>query len=358
MPLRLVASTAGKLDGEIVQQPGFRTGPLVTVAKTRSLAAAVDLIFAAAVNAPKPGVTAKAMTDALPDVARFIAAAEHYAARNPNPAWLSNTQDDSTFVTELYKAVTENAAAQADALPAGTAPKVQSLGVGSNVLSWLKNGAVAIKGAVTAVADKVTGAAAGVATTTTRVAFLELSEFVRPAASAFVGRFIGDVFTYLEKRQPIIELVLAEVREADKARQEGDQELYLVGHSFGGIILYDILTAFAPKLRCQLYVTVGSQVALFAEMGRLAAAEDITAAFAKKPTAPRPTAIERWVNIFDLTDFVGFGTRGVFSGVSDYEFETDALPLISHAAYFDTPRFFGRLRERVNEAFARGTDDP
>jgi hypothetical protein len=354
----LVAMTAGQLDSDIVLRPGLRAEPLLTVAKTRSLAAAVDLLFAAAVNAPKPGVQAEAMTAALPDAAHFAATAEHYAATNPKPDWLAKTQDDDTFVAELYEAVMAHAATQVDALPAGTAPKVQSLSVGSDVLSWLKNGATTVKNAVTTVADGVTGAVAGAATNAARAAFLGLSGFVRPTASAFIGRFVGDVFTYLEKRQPIIDRVLAEVRAADKARREGDDELYLLGHSFGGIILYDILTAFEPKLKCQLYVTVGSQVALFAEMGRLAAAGDITAAFAKTDTAPRPAAAERWVNIFDLTDYVGFGTRGVFSGASEYQFATDALPLISHTAYFDTPRFFARLRERVNEAFAHGTDGP
>jgi hypothetical protein len=135
-----------------------------------------------------------------------------------------------------------------------------------------------------------------------------------------------------------------------------------VGHSFGGIILYDILTAFPmePALRCQLYVTVGSQVALFAEIGRLADKPDIAAAFAKGPTAvaPRPAGAERWINIFDPTDYFGFGTRGVFAGAWDYEFKTDALPLVSHSAYFDTPRFFARLKERAVAAFMRGTDGP
>lgn len=126
-----------------------------------------------------------------------------------------------------------------------------------------------------------------------------------------------------------------------------------MGHSFGGIILYDILTRFRPELRCDLYVTVGSQVALFAEIGRLADKETLTAAFSQGPhsLAPRPPAARRWLNIFDSTDLVGFGTQGVFSGTWDYRFETDAFPLVSHGAYFDTPRFFGRLRERVREAF-------
>jgi hypothetical protein len=99
-------------------------------------------------------------------------------------------------------------------------------------------------------------------------------------------------------------------------------------------------------------------VGLFAEINRLADKANIASAFAVGPTAvvPRPRAAKRWLNIFDSTDFIGFGTQGVFSGARDFRFETDALPLVSHSAYFDTPRFFARLRERVGEAFADGTD--
>jgi len=289
----LVASTAAKLDADIIQLPELRTGPLVAVAKARSLSAALDLLFAGSANVQQPAPLAQAMTNALPDVARFAAAAEQYAAANPQPAWLANTRDDAAFVDELYKAVTAYAGASAATLPAGIAPKIQSLGVGSNVLTWLKQGAMAVKTAATTVVSTLKGAAAGAATDATRAAFLELSGYVRPAASALAGRFIGDAFTYLEGRTAIIDRVLATVREADQARRKGDEELYLVGHSFGGIILYDILTAFEPKLSCELYVTVGSQVALFAEMGRLAAAADVSAAFAKGPTAPRPAAAAR-----------------------------------------------------------------
>ena len=137
----------------------------------------------------------------------------------------------------------------------------------------------------------------------------------------------------------------------------GDDELLLVGHSFGGIILYDVLTAFRPDLKCDLLVTVGSQVALFAEMGRLADAANIETAFSLSATStvPRPGNVARWINIFDSTDLVGFGTRGVFSGVDDYVFDTDAFPLVSHIALFETPRFHMRLRERAREAFANGT---
>ncbi|MGJ5208134.1 hypothetical protein [Bradyrhizobium sp. HKCCYLR20261] len=347
----LAVATTAKLDPEVVQNPSFGTDPLLTVAKSRSLGAALDLLFAAATNAPQAPMMQKTMTDALPEVARFSAAAERYAAANPSPPWLATVQNDQAFVQELFRVV--DAQGPATGTPAG---EVQTLGIGNDVLTWLRTGAGAVKNAVKDAVVSVRNAVRGAATDAARAAFMELSNYVRPDASAFAGRFVGDVFTYLENRKPIADLVLQSVREADQARRDGDAELYLVGHSFGGIILYDILTKFAPDIKCDLYVTVGSQVGLFAEMGRLAAKADIADAFAAKRAAARPKAAQRWLNIYDLTDFFGFGTDGVFDGVLDYKFETDALPLVSHAAYFDTPRFFARLKERVAEAFEKGTD--
>jgi hypothetical protein len=352
----LINATAAKLDAELVRLPELRNSPLLTVARARMLPAAVDLLIAGSACAPVPADFAASIAGALPDAARFAAAAEAYAAANPSPAWLSEIDNDSAFVTKLQAEVAKLAAQPTSIAAAG--PAIQSLSITSGLKTWLQNGASALNRTVGSVADSVKGTTGEVATNTARAAFLGLSGFVRPTASAFIGRFIGDVFTYLDGRQQIVERVLADIKNAQAACREGDQELYLVGHSFGGIILYDILTAFpAENLHCQLYVTVGSQVALFAEIGRLAAKNEIDAAFARSATAevPRPARAERWLNIFDLTDYVGFGTAGVFSGARDYQFATDALPLLSHTAYFDTPRFFARLRERVGEVFAEGT---
>ncbi|MCA1386038.1 MULTISPECIES: hypothetical protein [unclassified Bradyrhizobium] len=346
----LVTSTAAKLDGELVNKPTLNSDPLLTVARARSLPAAVDLLFAGSSNAPKAGPLAQALTNALPDVARFSLVAEAYAAANRNPSWLQTVKNDSEFVEELFRSVTALSATSSEAAT-GANGTIQTLAIGNSVLNWLKTGATAIKDAVSEVTKNVKDAVGGAAVDATRAAFLGLSEYVRPSASTFAGRFVGDVFTYMDNRQPIVERVIAAIKEANAARRPGDEELYLVGHSFGGIILYDILTHFAKDLRCDLFVTVGSQVALFAEMGRLAAASELAEPFAKGEPADLPAAVSRWINVYDLTDYVGFATKGVFKDVLDFEFETDALPIISHAAYFDTPRFFARLRERVKELF-------
>jgi hypothetical protein len=353
----LAASVAGKLDADIIRIDALRSDPLLTIAKLRSLATAVDLLFAGSANSPTPDILAATMTAALPDATRFAAAAERYAAANPRPAWLDQAKDDQDFIARLYNEVLAHATAEAS----GTTSKIQSLAIGSDVLTWMKNGVNKVQAAVNNVVETVTHAVGGAPTNITRAAFIELSGYVRPTASAFIGRFFGDVFKYLESRQAITNQVLTEIRSAIAACRPGDAEMYLVGHSFGGIILYDILTTSAlnPPLKCDLYVTVGSQVALFAEIDRLADKAGIAAGLSESATSTigRPSNAARWINIFDLTDMVGFGTRGVFQGVRDCRFDTDALPLISHSAYFDTPRFFARLRERVNEAFEKGTDE-
>jgi hypothetical protein len=353
----LIEATTATLDADLLKQPGLDTAPLLTLARTRSLGAAVDLLFAGAANAPLPGLLfdEAAIQEVLPDAARFADAAERYAAASPKPAWLSDMADDNAFLDRLVAEVGTLAETPPGAPGAG-GTSVQSLGFGDTLKSWLENAGTAVRNAV----GSVVSAAVEVTTPGVREGFVRFSGFARPTASALIGRFFGDVFTYMENRQPIIDRVMADVDGAVAAKRASDSELYLVGYSFGGIILYDILTHFRPDLECDLLVTVGSQVALFAEIGRLADKEKISAAFGAGPTslAARPPKTKRWLNVFDSTDFIGFGTRGVFSGVRDFRFETDALPLVSHGAYFETPRFFARLRERVREAFQNGTDTP
>jgi hypothetical protein len=356
----LMEATVANLDTEVLRQAELGIALFPTLARMHTLGAAVDLLFAGAANAPLPGILfdEAALRKMLPDAARFADAAEQYAAANPKPAWLSSITDDDMFISQLINEVKDFTN-----MPTGAGAGVQVLGLGDTLKSWLDNAVAAVQGAVAEVQYGIgtaTSAAVSTMTQGARRGFLGISRFARPAASAFIGRFFGDVFKYMENREPIIDLVLADVNKAVKAKRPGDDEIYIVGHSFGGIILYDILTHFRPNLECDLYITVGSQVSLFAEIGRLADKDSIAAAFAVSQASlvPRPPTVKRWLNVFDPTDLVGFGTRSVFTGARDYQFETDALPIISHGAYFDMPRFYARLRERIREAFQNGTDIP
>ena len=315
--LPLLEAVTANLGPEVLLSPNLQAAPLVTVAQVRSLEAAVDLLFAAGANAPLPGLVA-GLIDAIPDAARFAAAATEYASANSKPAWLTTVLDDQSFLDRLLVEVATHATSAGRPTTVGTVTPVQSLSVGSTLKSWLENGANSVQRAVTVVVENSKGAITGTATSAAREAFLRLSTVARPGVSAVFSRFFGDVFTYLENRQAITSRVVNDIKHAIDAKRPHDDELYLVGHSFGGIILYDILTTirFEPVLKCDLYVTIGSQVALFAEISRLADKQNIDKAFKKssKAVVPRPLAANRWLNIFDPTDFFGFGTRGVFGG--------------------------------------------
>jgi hypothetical protein len=353
-------TTSAHLDAELGLDDDVRNRPILTLARRRGLRPAVNLLFAGASAAPLDPLVDQAQ-HRMPQAARLALAAEVYAERTPAPPWLVAVQTDEAFVERLLEELARNGSVDR--------PELQSLAVGSALGNWLQNAATAVGDAARKVVNVATGAVVGglggvivgatvgAGDTASRHAFVLASRYLRPAASTFIGRFFGDVFTYMDDRTAIARRVLDAIDRAAAARDRSgsrDTELVLVGHSFGGIILFDILTHFRPHLRCELLVTVGSQVGLFAEMGRFANQPALDAAFAAGKPAARPDNIERWINVYDVTDYVGFGVKDVFTGVSDFAFEADAYPIVSHGAYFDTPNFYVRLRERVAEAFAEG----
>lgn len=320
--------------------------PLVTVAHSRTLASAVDLLALGAATASTEGLMLndEQQLESKKGAALFLGLATQYALSNPRPSWLDEVEDDDAFMDRLAQEV--------GSLTDPANEELQSLSVFGAVASFFSNARAAVVDAAgfvrKSLGDAVTSAG--------RKAFLRASRGLRPAASAVLSRFVGDVFIYMKNRAPITELVLKEIDAAAESAEKDpdDGKLILIGHSFGGIILYDILTRFRPNLKCDLFVTVGSQVALFAEMNLLA--NEVTFGSPPDDRLARPSSAERWLNVTDLTDILAFSTKKTFAGTKDFQFETEALPLASHGAYFDTAQFYIRMRERINDAFAQGTD--
>ena len=132
---------------------------------------------------------------------------------------------------------------------------VASYGMGS----WIKD-------AVTALADRARN------TVSTGIANAALDDL-----NPLVGRFLGDIFVYLKAgdvrnkiraciRQPMISFMHMPTPKA------ANEPLILVGHSLGGVILYDMLSSpqsagLPGDLDVAALVTVGSQPGLFEEMG-------------------------------------------------------------------------------------------
>lgn len=185
--------------------------------------------------------------------------------------------------------------------------------------------------------------------------------FARKPLSNQVALFLGDIFFYLRWRETdsangtysrIFEPIIAALSQANSVRQEG-QRLIVVGHSLGAVILYDLLTddrALAEvknrsgkALSVDALVSVGAQPGLFADMGL----------YARRPGADgrllKPGCVERWMNVYDVTDVLSFRTEPFFSGVKDYQFDNVAGALEAHSAYFQRPSFYKRLRARLSE---------
>jgi hypothetical protein len=324
--------------------------PLLLLAQEHSLGAAIDVLFDVGAMTPLSAalITEDERIAIDEDAAAFGQSTAEYLERNPRPSWILGLGSDDEFLSRLIQEVRSSSQGLDD-----SAGVVETLGLGDNVATWLRNAAKGLERGLKQVVEQGwEGIWSGIRLDT-RSAYLLASRYARPIVSEQVGRFLGDIFAYLKNRADIASRVLGAIDSATEDSANGDQKLFLVGHSFGGLILYDILTSFRSDLDCEVLVTVGSQVALFGELDCLAANETVADALRQpKEKARRPNGVRRWLNIYDPTDFIGFAVEGLFEGAWDFTYETDALPLLSHSAYFSSPRFFSRMHHRVAQSFA------
>lgn len=178
--------------------------------------------------------------------------------------------------------------------------------------------------------------------------------YVRRPLNAIMGRFFGDVFAYLDSRGDkgapgaIPRLILDEIDSAVASGPSSDP-LVLIGHSLGGVILFDLLGHFRPDLQVDLLVTVGSQVSHFEEIKRFKDS-DLTVPSPTQPRAACPRNIARWINVFDEVDIFAYACGRVFQDVEDFSYDTGTHVVKAHGAYLEQDRFFARLRKRIDES--------
>lgn len=113
--------------------------------------------------------------------------------------------------------------------------------------------------------------------------------------------------------------------------------------------MYDLLTHFAPDLNIDVFVSVGSQVAVFEEMTLYRASKEGLPAHPPKDRLDRPARAARWLNVYDTNDIFSFRAEGVFTGVDDYRFDTGYGLLEAHGGYFARPSFYKRLASRLGK---------
>jgi hypothetical protein len=307
------AEVFGRVASAIPGSPMENGGSIVENAK-RDFAGMVDLLYASAmagVETTNEGVA----------LARSYLRAAKYAELNPHPAWLAETVD-TNFADQLDYFANEGTEEQFGA--------AEAFGALKEGLSRLVN----------FVPDAAT---------------LLAARLGRKKLNALVTRFAGDAFTYLARRGTfdapgeIVQIVLAALRVADAKKTDIDSQLIVVCHSFGGEIVYDILTHFDPALKVDCLITVGSQVGLFEEMKLYVQSKPVAGDVALPPKVARPTSVKRWLNVFDLNDVLSYRVAPVFEGVSDFAYDTGFSTLGAHGGYFERPSFYRRLAARLSE---------
>ncbi|MFI7546771.1 hypothetical protein [Actinoplanes sp. NPDC049599] len=302
--------TAAILLGEVWESEPPPDDQVVLQVARDSFADGVDLLFGTALEAVDP------------QEADGFARLAVRAAGLARPAWLDTARDDLEVVNRLAGDLREST------------DEEEAFGP-DRALLHVYEGLSRIRGA--------TGRMAG------RLAVKAL----RPSLNRSASMFLGDILVYLRQRErlgadgPIATTVAADLRRAREACTPDDPEVLVIAHSMGGNIVYDLLSALRPELSCDVLVTVGSQIGVFAELGLF----DAVRAPASPATGriPKPAGVGRWINVFDLNDILGFATERIFDGVRDFRYSTGKGAFAAHSTYFVRPSFYDRLATRLGE---------
>jgi hypothetical protein len=134
-----------------------------------------------------------------------------------------------------------------------------------------------------------------------------------------LGNFIGDVFVYLRAEGQEVQTLVSNAYRQARTKQEQQQQqgrpskLYVVAHSLGGILAYDLIINRGGKLRddsrpVDKFITFGSQVGLFHEIDPASGLQ--AGAEAMIDLAPY---VDRWLNVYHEMDFLGFSVDRIFT---------------------------------------------
>lgn len=170
-----------------------------------------------------------------------------------------------------------------------------------------------------------------------------------------VAVFTGDILCYHHDgsaRRNIQEVVTQSIVDAQCSHDPG--RLILVGHSLGGVILYDLLTnecvveqieaATGKPLQVDLFLGVGTQVGLFREFGTVAPLPD--------GLIGRDGKVRYWWNVYAPLDALAFRAAPVFPDCHDYQVDIDAGIINAHTAYFSSALFYKKLSRRLEATWS------
>jgi hypothetical protein len=194
-----------------------------------------------------------------------------------------------------------------------------------------------------------------------RVASLLILQAKRDDLSRKGLRFFGDVLVYLRRghlpNAHIAQRVRDAIRQvAARTNANGSREpLVIVTHSFGSIALYDVLTSGElDDIKVDVWVTVGAQTSLFAEM-RLYGSSAADVPSTAQPTLGKPKQVTRWLNFYDAADVISYVHEPVFGtdAVTDIQIRDRANLTNAHGHYFVTTEFYERIGRELKDQLDR-----
>ena len=334
--------------------------PLLVAAAKKDPGALVRAVFAPEaerfapreMSPPKPGITKMDLRKAALQGEHLglllIAVGELARDVQTTPELIQGKTDDEV-TNKIQQEVQVRYQARAQArLDAEASQETEHLGKFGDAIGWAMDH---LKGAVNAVKK----AAGTVLAETERGASLLALKELRQGISSRGLRFLGDVFVYLHHGRTAAPAIYDCVKNGvtvlnTKSEDKGKREpLIVVTHSFGSEILYDLLTSGALKdVMIDLWVTVGAQTSLFAEM-RLFSAMPPLPPDTSKFVLGRPENVKKWINFYDAADMLSFLHEPVFGqkAVKDIEVTAQGNLTNAHGHYFADPGFYERIAAEI-----------
>jgi hypothetical protein len=259
----------------------------------------------------------------------------------PENSGLIRGTSDAMVLEKIEKEVTDRYQKLAQPRLDAAASDVQHLG-GSNPISWTLGH---LKSTLKTAKDAVTGAAAEIGRGVSLVAL----KAERDTLSQKGLRFLGDVFVYLHHGRTASPSIYERVKKGvlslnGRTNAAGIREPYIiVTHSFGSEILYDLIISKAlDDVTFDLWVTVGAQTSLFAEMSLFADMPLPLPHDTSTYELGRPDNVKKWLNVYDAADVLSYLHEPVFgeAAVKDVQVRAKANLTNAHGHYFVDPGFY------------------
>lgn len=157
--------------------------------------------------------------------------------------------------------------------------------------------------------------------------------------------FAGDILLYQARGQAIRDFIRGQI---ERTFEQADSPVVLLAHSLGGIACVDLLIERDLSDKVELLITVGSQAPFLYEMNALGSLE-----FGQPLPRHFPP---RWLNIYDLRDFLSYLAADVFKGpegvntpleIKDVRVDNGHPFPQSHSEYWENQEVWEAIRKEL-----------